>query len=331
MLNTKNFGLKLTTESTSSSSKTKKSSTIISTPNPSQPSSNSFDYHDLAIKFSVFSPSFMFTLKPNIANNQNNNNNNQNYNYKKNRLSSPSSPKSSTSPPLSPQPSSSPLATTNCLNLLVTSNPLSPLQSSNNNNHLYHIQYGNTTKTATSSTTTTSSSILAVTHERHERHIKLLAKSLQTLANMTECKEPFMMPLSEFLNLNKPSVIKFIEEISSVNNDFKNKNNIFNNNNNNKHKDLEDEDEAIRVKFEQASCKQLAILHRILNSFLPQIKLQSESIGKMREKEENDNDDDDKEHNEDCLKSGRQREISFAQSMQRLAFILDEINVKMTQ
>ena len=34
--------------------------------------------------------------------------------------------------------------------------------------------------------------------------------------------------------------------------------------------------------------------------------------------------------NEDCFNS-RQKEINFAQSMQRLVFILDEINVKMTQ
>ncbi len=39
---------------------------------------------------------------------------------------------------------------------------------------------------------------------------------LQTVANMTECKESFMLPLSEFLSVNKPNVIKFIDNISNL-------------------------------------------------------------------------------------------------------------------
>jgi hypothetical protein len=292
MINAKNFGLKLSAESLSS--KTKKGNTPLTpnqshtTPSSSSSSSNStLDHFDLALQFSVFSPSFMFTLKP------------SNY-FRRRRLPSPFSTSStsseSSSPPLSPQPTS----TTNCLNLLVTSNPLSPSQAQSNN----HRQFLDTTTAATTST----SPLLTTTHERH---IKILAKSLQTLANMTECKEPYMMPLSEFLNLNKPNVIKFIEEISS---DDGTKINFSN----------ENEDEAIRIKFEQASCKHLAILHRILNSFLPQIKAHIENV--LMDSVEVKHEDDD----EDCFNS-RQKEINFAQSMQRLVFILDEINVKMTQ
>ena len=289
MINAKHFGLKLSAESLSF--KAKKGNTSL-TPNQSHTTSSNptLDHFDLALQFSVFSPTFMFTLRP------------SNY-LRRRRLPSPFSTSStsseSTSPPLSPQPTS----TTNCLNLLVTSNPLSPPQTQSSN----YRQFLDTTTTMT--TTTTSTSPLLTT--THERHIKLLAKSLQTLANMTECKEPFMMPLSEFLNLNKPNVIKFIEDISSDDGTqiyFSNEN----------------EDEAVRVKFEQASCKHLAILHRILNSFLPQIKVHIENV--LMESVGVKCEDD----NEDCFKS-RQKEINFAQSMQRLVFILDEINVKMTQ
>lgn len=54
----------------------------------------------------------------------------------------------------------------------------------------------------------------------YERHVKLLAKVLQTMANMTECKEPFMQPLSEFLNQNKSRIVKFIDEIASPQDDI---------------------------------------------------------------------------------------------------------------
>jgi hypothetical protein len=50
----------------------------------------------------------------------------------------------------------------------------------------------------------------------NERNIKLLAKALQTLANLTECKEPFMLPLSEYLNNNRSLIIKFIDNISNI-------------------------------------------------------------------------------------------------------------------
>ena len=108
----------------------------------------------------------------------------------------------------------------------------------------------------------------------YDRHIKLMAKVLQTLANMTECKEPFMMPLSDFLSSNKPNIIKFIEDISSLSEfelDYI------------ELSDMEDGDGddssehetrfgQIKTQFENASCKYLAILNRLLCSFIPQMK-----------------------------------------------------------
>ncbi len=52
----------------------------------------------------------------------------------------------------------------------------------------------------------------------NERNIKLLTKALQTLANLTECKESFMLPLSEYLSTNRSIITKFIDKISNVDN-----------------------------------------------------------------------------------------------------------------
>jgi hypothetical protein len=50
----------------------------------------------------------------------------------------------------------------------------------------------------------------------NERYIKLIAKVLQTSANLTECKkEPFMQPLSEYLSEIRNSIVKFIDFISN--------------------------------------------------------------------------------------------------------------------
>jgi hypothetical protein len=89
----------------------------------------------------------------------------------------------------------------NMSSLLVLSNPINPL-----------IPTG-----SSQSSLALSSSSASIQNSAYERQIKLLAKVLQTLANMTECKEPFMNPLSEFLNSNKFNIIKFIEDISSLN------------------------------------------------------------------------------------------------------------------
>ena len=67
-----------------------------------------------------------------------------------------------------------------------------------------------TTNTTTATSPITSNSFL------NERYIKLIAKVLQTSANLTECKkEPFMQPLSEYLSEIRNSIVKFIDFISN--------------------------------------------------------------------------------------------------------------------
>jgi len=66
------------------------------------------------------------------------------------------------------------------------------------------------TSTNTATSPNTSNSFL------NERYIKLIAKVLQTSANLTECKkEPFMQPLSEYLSEIRNSIVKFIDFISN--------------------------------------------------------------------------------------------------------------------
>ncbi|RNA06735.1 ras GTPase-activating 1 [Brachionus plicatilis] len=108
-----------------------------------------------------------------------------------------------------------------------------------------------------------------------DRHIKLLAKVLQTLANMTECKEPFMMPLSDFLSANKPNIIKFIEDISSVSEfevDYLDLSDMEDEADDSSEHESLDRRFEVKAQFENASCKYLAILNRLLHSFIPQMK-----------------------------------------------------------
>jgi len=144
---------------------------------------------------------------------------------------------------------------------------------------------------------------------------------LQTLANMTECKEPFMLPLSDFLNVNKQNVIKFIEDISNLNelnltNVIKlNEQEDDNNNNNNQ----------LNIQFENASYKYLAILFRLFNSFLPQIKSYLEkSLTNKSTNDTTNNLIDDKQ--ERMFK--KDDETNFIASLQRLYNILIEISKK---
>ena len=168
----------------------------------------------------------------------------------------------------------------------------------------------------------------------HERHMKLLAKSLQTLANMTECKEPYMMPLSNFLSSHKPNVIKFIEEISVglSATDIKTTTTTTTTTKTTKSLNFEDfiEDnsnynENIEDEFEQAACKYLAMLHRILNSFLPQIK---SHIASYSSTNYNQNDEENKAFVSRGDDKSDKNDINFSQSMQRLVLILEEINAK---
>lgn len=112
----------------------------------------------------------------------------------------------------------------------------------------------------------------------YERHVKLLAKVLQTMANMTECKEPYMQPLSEFLNQNKSRIVKFIDEIATPNPDNDNDDNddpttrtTSTLDDRRCHGDDDDDDEADE-DLKHAECKYLATLHRLLSSLVPQMK-----------------------------------------------------------
>jgi len=239
--------------------------------------SNQLDYNELAVQFSVFSPSFMFSLTASNASSLIGSSN-------EHTLTSNSS------------------AMITCFNL--TSN-----------------------STGSSTQAQVSTQLAAV----YERHIKLLAKVLQTLANMTECKEPFMLPLSEFLNTYKPNVIKFIEEISNLTelneahvikiNDFYEDTDDFKKENSNCPPDELDADGEVHMQFENASCKYLAILNRLLNSFVPQMK---DYLTKSDSKEPVLNMDDDI----DCERSNKEDDTSFKASLKRLINILNEINNK---
>lgn len=296
LLNPKNFGLKFS----NSIRNTPQSAQFIPSPNNSLLSNrinnNSFNFYDLGMQFSVFSPAFMFSLSPHNS-----------------QLEMPSSSLSAaTGSSLSLLNQS-----INCFNvssLLVLSNPINPLMSTGTSQQL----------ALSSSTASMQSSAL------HERQIKLLAKVLQTLANMTECKEPFMNPLSEFLNSNKLNIIKFIEDISNLS-EFNSKplfklNDLgydeaffvknFNLSKENFRKSIENE---IKNQFENATCKYMAILHRLLNSFVPQMKsyiLKSAPSGQNM----------DEFMVEDCKLN--ENETGFINSMQRLINILNDINNK---
>ncbi len=151
----------------------------------------------------------------------------------------------------------------------------------------------------------------------YEKNTKLLAKVLQTIANMTECKEPFMLPLSEFLNSHRANVVKFIDEISNV-------------------KELD----AITIysqeffltendvnfyqqqqQFEHASCKYLAIISRLLISFLPQIK----AIYLKKQSKLVDSGGETVEEEIDSLNSEETCDLEFSSSLERLVKILNEI------
>ena len=100
-----------------------------------------------------------------------------------------------------------------------------------------------------------------------------------------------MLPLSDFLNVNKPNVVKFIEDISNLNelnstHVIKLNENLQSSNdtsNNSSSSDGNNKAE-LNIQFENASYKYLAILFRLLNSFLPQIKsyLEKSLINKSR-------------------------------------------------
>lgn len=173
----------------------------------------------------------------------------------------------------------------------------------------------------------------------YERYIKLLAKVLQTLANMTECKEPFMLPLSDFLNVNKPNVVKFIEDISNLNElnsthviklneNSQSSNETSNNTSNSSEDNIKSE---LNIQFENASCKYLAVLYRLLSSFVPQMKLYlakstSSSINAFNESIHNIDDCLDADDNDS--RRLKEEESNFAASLQKLINILNDINKK---
>lgn len=98
------------------------------------------------------------------------------------------------------------------------------------------------------------------------------------MANMTECKEPFMLPLSEFLNHNKSSIVKFIDEISSAQDDLPTPSESISSENyiDDVEASVSSSEKEEKLNLKYAECKYLAILHRLLNSLVPQMKLHLE-------------------------------------------------------
>lgn len=175
-----------------------------------------------------------------------------------------------------------------------------------------------------STTTTTAVS------QTYERHVKMLAKVLQTMANMTECKEPYMQPLSEFLGKNKSRIVNFIDQIAATNAavvtnaggeslDDDDESTLISENGEDEDEhgccgqgngddNDDDDDEAqedIQLRLKYAECKYLAMIHRLLSSFLPQMRAHLTSI-----------------------ESTESNEVEFAKSLKNLIEILDDINRK---
>ena len=285
LLNPKSFGLKF----------------YNSTSNPQSPSKNILNYTELADKFSVFTPSFMFTLSPHNSSNcisqltfksQSALTNSSTQVTCFNISSIGSQASSYNNAASSPSSSTSP-------STITSSNSSSPSLSPSSSNP--------------------SQVSLQIT-AFYDRHIKLLAKVLQTLANMTECKEAFMLPLSEFLNLNKPNIIKFIEEISNLN-EISNSQVI-------KIVDCDQMEinDELNNQFENSNCKYLAILHRLLTSFLPQMKAYISKVNLTPNKRSFSFDET---INVDKSSSfNKIDEIGFVNSLQKLVTILNNINNK---
>lgn len=202
------------------------------------------------------------------------------------------------------------LSPTNSTTTNLLSQSSSTLSLFNSATSTHQINCFNVSSLLVNSTSSTSSSTSNIQNTSiYERHIKLLAKVLQTLANMTECKEPFMLPLSEFLSSNKPNVIKFIEDISNLD-EFEQETKTTTTTS--QVYDL-DEFSEVKAQFENASCKYLAILNRLLNSLVPQMKLyikkqETENLGKQEEPE-----------------------VLFCQSLSNLIDILTDINEPKTK
>ena len=153
-------------------------------------------------------------------------------------------------------------------------------------------------------TNTNGSSTLISTNSTsflNERYIKLIAKVLQTSANLTECKkEPFMQPLSEYLFEVRNSIVKFIDFISNyddlVNNGVSTK----------QHPQA---DECMNNENKINLSKNLAYLHRLFKNF----SIRQQELYKQQEK--------------DGLNNNHKQLIS-KEVLEPLIEILNEINVK---
>ena len=332
ILNPKAFGLKylensFVAESTSSKSSSSSSATATAAAATAAFGLTGvpFSYYELAMQFGVFSPAFMFSLSaPNAA---------VKASSSSSPISSTLSSKNSSSSDLQlhaqssqqqqhqQQPntmmsiveinSSNPHV--NCFNVLtLLSNPSSSSSSSSQNANSSTSSPSSSSSATTSTTTTTAAAAATISnHCFYERQIKLLAKVLQTIANMTECKESFMLPLSVFIKSHKPTVVKFIEDISNVS-------------------ELQAVaaaastsstscccccEDTTRMQFEHATCKYLAILHRMLHSFVPHMR---DYIDKQEAGDLNNNSSPSDDSN---LK---RNDAEFKRSLQRLILILDE-------
>jgi hypothetical protein len=321
ILNPKSFGLKsfslATSPSTSFNSMYDSNSVSIK-------SNDNLNYYELANQFSAFSPHFIFTLGVPSSHSTTNNNLLSNNASALTVKITPSVNSLSTS---SQQINCFNVASNLAINNLATSfAPVSGLLPSFSsplpNSHSYN---------------SGSSQISVQSAALFDRHNKLLAKVLQTLANMTECKEQFMMPLSSFMNSNKPNIVSFIESISSLT-EFKTDTNSFEKSMEksslkNERITIEKDDEFNLKQFEFASSKYLAMLHRILNFYLPKMK---SFLTKTSNKADCNSDavDDhnltrvcnDENNNNNNNRSDQDEAYGFEKSLKRLISIIERIN-----
>lgn len=330
LLNPKSFNLQFFNPASSGGAKSTSTSLEQSRPHRLHHNPNeTFTLAHLAAKFSLFSPSFMFTLTPPVH-----------------RLSLFKSRSSSTllTSNYNTHEFQSSNNQINCFNVSSSSQSASSTNGSSSTNGLTSY-----TNNSTNSWSSSSSSSFANQYNLYERNIKLLAKVIQTMANKTECKEPFMMPLSRFLNENKSNLSEFIDSISNMNefNYHKNDHSLLvaddgiDCNELSDDSDERDEDLSnynLRQQFKYATCKYLAIIHRILYSLVPQMKmylskLNSSTPGASDDEDryengngDQDQDDDDDENDE--TKTLNETDVSFAASLTYLISLLEDVHEK---
>jgi len=296
MISPKNFGLKFAVVASKHQQKLEREFSVSNANNHNNV--NRFDYASLGAQFNVFSPSFLFDLQP------------------KTRSQKRSS--STLTREQQDRDHGSSVEQISCFTLTTTNG------SHHQNHHQNGVNTLNQTNMLNNTNANNNNNQMQQSAQIYERHVKLLAKVLQTMANMTECKEPFMQPLSEFLNQNKSRIVNFIDEIATPQHDALDSElsstsddsmeltleyepqtpKQHQNSSHLEDDDVDDDldDEERRISFKYAECKYLAVLHRLLNSFVPQMRTYLSTS------------------------SGDESMVEFGDSLRSLIDILDDIN-----